>query len=105
MNSKQLRFYGVRPNLCTYLEFQIDDDSKEKYSLGWADTDLKFFLTNSLICLFISGSVILFKGTVLGPAEIGLLATVGATRVEVHFLIFSKKRDIIVTNFVHKNHL
>ena len=41
----------------------------------------------------------------LGPAEIGLLATVGATRVEVHFLIFSKKRDIIVTNFVHKNHL
>ena len=40
---------------------------------------------NSLIYLFISGSVILFKGTVLGPAEIGLLATVGATRVEVDF--------------------
>ena len=42
-------------------------------------------ISNSLIYLFISGSVILFKGTVLGPAEIGLLATVGATRVEVIF--------------------
>ena len=30
-----------------------------------------------------SGSVILSKGMVLGPAEIGLLATVGATKVEV----------------------
>ena len=43
------------------------------------------YISNSLIYLFISGSVILFKGTVLGPAEIGLLATVGATRVEVIF--------------------
>ena len=73
--------------VCTYLEFRIDDDSEEKYRLCWANTDLRLFLTNSLIYLFISGSVILFKGTVLGPAEIGLLATVGATRVEVDFFL------------------
>ena len=40
--------------------------------------------------------MILFKGTVLGPAEIGLLATVGATRVEVHFFIFLKKDKLLL---------
>ena len=36
-----------------------------------------------IFLILILGSVILSKGMVLGPAEIGLMATVGATKVEV----------------------